>query len=221
MNHVFTLSVLLLWLVGGGSTAAVVVETESNDCPKEFTLECGTDAHCQRGDDEFRLPECVCNDGYSGDPYKTCVKDEAVQIESSSRRKRDTSAVETVLVVEKTTTTTTTDISDDLCFPNPCKNGGTCQKLGDFFACICPTPFCGWYCEKLEGDQSDECERWAKLGYCENAFKEFMLSNCPRACREWKIFKFSQRVINEPDQEASASGEGEVDPDDMDDDDLL
>jgi len=218
MNHVFTLSVLLLWLVRGSSTAAVVSFDESNDCPEEFTLECGTDAHCQRGEDEFRLPECVCNNGYNGDPYKECVKDEDAEDESRSRQKRDTTSMDSSTIGNTTTTTTTTEISDDLCFPNPCKNGGTCQKLGDFFACICPTPFCGWYCEKVDGDQSDECERWAKLGYCENAFKEFMLSNCPRACREWKQFKYSQRTIS--DEEASASGEGEVNPEDMDDDDI-
>jgi hypothetical protein len=45
-----------------------------------------------------------------------------------------------------------------------------------------------------------------------------MLSNCPRACREWKQFKSSQRAMT--DEEASASGEGENNPEDMDDDDI-
>jgi len=121
-----------------------------------------------------------------------------------TRTKRDTTIT--------TVTKTETSIEDDLCIPNPCKNGGSCQQLGDFFACICPTPFCGWYCEKTEGDQSDECERWAKLGYCINDFKEFMLSNCPRACRDWHLFK--QRTTDEAlVEEISGSGEGQDEAD--------
>ena len=42
-------------------------------------------------------------------------------------------------------------VSDEnLCATNPCKNGGTCQRLGGDFYCECGAGFAGRYCENSE-----------------------------------------------------------------------
>ena len=38
-------------------------------------------------------------------------------------------------------------VDENLCAKNPCKNGGTCQRIGGDFYCECGTGFAGRYCE--------------------------------------------------------------------------
>jgi len=212
MNHVFTISVLMLWLVRGGTAGIydklVVFDKDIiNDCPSEFTLLCGTNAHCQVNE----VPECVCDDGHDGNPYdlegcgqvlrrKRDIQESETEPESESESLTE-SDTSTTLTNDDPTNSAQATVNDDICLPNPCLNGGTCQKLGSYFACICPVPFCGWYCEKVQGDETDECEEWAKKGYCANDFKEFMLSNCEKACNDWYR---TQPSLDDP--EGSASG---------------
>ena len=41
-------------------------------------------------------------------------------------------------------------LDEDLCGSNPCKNGGTCQRIGGDFYCECGSGYAGRYCENSE-----------------------------------------------------------------------
>ena len=43
----------------------------------------------------------------------------------------------------------------ELCFPNPCVNGGTCMNISNNFMCSCLPPLTGSICEV---DPVDECD---------------------------------------------------------------
>ncbi|OWK56989.1 Hyaluronan-binding protein 2 [Lonchura striata] len=54
-------------------------------------------------------------------------------------------------------------ISADSCSSSPCKNGGTCEARGSDFSCLCPAPYGGTTCEKVE----DTClEKNCHFGDC-------------------------------------------------------
>lgn len=221
MNHAFTFTVLILWLVTG-SIGGIILNDNETDCPAEFTLPCGVNAHCQY---KTEVPECICNQGYTGDPYAYCEEqvEHETETTTNTRTKRDTDEQNTSVVnSEDLEPPPSPSIVNDICVPNPCLNGGVCQKLGTYYACMCPAPWCGWNCEKIQGDETDECEKWAKKGYCENDFREFMLDNCPDSCRDWFIWKYQQDYSEgsgvDPDPRDQPEGSGVLD--DNSDDDL-
>lgn len=200
-----------------GSIGGAILQ-ENNDCPAEFNF-CGVNAHCEYTSD---VPECSCDQGHIGDPYEHCHKENDETDNSNTRKKRDTDAQDTTVVNTSELQPPPPTIVNDICIPNPCLNGGTCQKLGTYYACICPVPWCGWNCEKIQGDETDECEKWAKKGYCENDFREFMLDNCSDSCRAWFIWKYQQDDPEgsgvDPDPRDQIEGSGLLD--DNSDDDL-
>ncbi|XP_021381633.1 factor VII-activating protease isoform X1 [Lonchura striata] len=52
---------------------------------------------------------------------------------------------------------------EDSCSSSPCKNGGTCEARGSDFSCLCPAPYGGTTCEKVE----DTClEKNCHFGDC-------------------------------------------------------
>eukprot|EP00069_Balaena_mysticetus_P002711 bmy_16050T0 len=61
------------------------------------------------------------------------------------------------------------------CFPNPCRNGGSCDPIGNTFICNCKAGLTGVTCE----EDVNECEREAceNGGACVNVFGSF-LCNC-------------------------------------------
>ncbi|XP_050796181.1 protocadherin Fat 3 isoform X5 [Gopherus flavomarginatus] len=62
-----------------------------------------------------------------------------------------------------------------VCFPNPCRNGGSCDPIGNAFICNCKNGLTGVTCE----DDVNECEReeCENGGSCINVFGSF-LCNC-------------------------------------------
>ena len=59
-------------------------------------------------------------------------------------------------------------LDENLCAKNPCKNGGTCQRIGGDFYCECGQGFAGKYCEnsKLEILALVILMLWLGVGYC-------------------------------------------------------
>ncbi|KAM7338028.1 hypothetical protein ACRRTK_004147 [Alexandromys fortis] len=63
------------------------------------------------------------------------------------------------------------------CFPNPCRNGGSCDPIGNTFVCSCKAGLTGVTCE----DDVDECEReeCENGGSCVNLFGSFFCNCTP------------------------------------------
>lgn len=69
---------------------------------------------------------------------------------------------------------------DSLCWPNPCKNGGTCSLVGtSTYQCSCPTGCVGYDCSTCYGTTATTkspstcvdfnsylCQYYGGLGYC-------------------------------------------------------
>uniref|UniRef100_A0ACB8FFK7 Bahd acyltransferase n=1 Tax=Sphaerodactylus townsendi TaxID=933632 RepID=A0ACB8FFK7_9SAUR len=61
------------------------------------------------------------------------------------------------------------------CFPNPCRNGGSCDPIGGAFICSCKSGLTGVTCEEdINECEREECENG---GSCVNVFGSF-LCNC-------------------------------------------
>nr|XP_028581876.1 protocadherin Fat 3 isoform X4 [Podarcis muralis] len=61
------------------------------------------------------------------------------------------------------------------CFPNPCRNGGSCDPIGNAFICNCKSGLTGLTCEEdINECEREECENG---GSCVNIFGSF-LCNC-------------------------------------------